>query len=177
MGEQQDPTLFHNARSVEASDGDDSAYEVLVYTGDKSWAERDIEQLEASGQVGFGGDDLKGPVPVAIAGEIASQDGAGGDEDGASPARIVVVGDSDFATNEFMVRYGGNRDLFANSVNWLLGDVEAISVRPHQSRASRFVGSQQEVQAIQYLSIFVLPEAIAVLGVAAWWWRRKSPGR
>ncbi|MCZ6464429.1 MAG: Gldg family protein [Proteobacteria bacterium] len=177
MGEQQDPTLFHNARSVQASDGGDSAYEVLVYTGDKSWAERDIEQLESSGQVGFGGDDLKGPVPVAIAGEIASQDGAGGDEDGASPARIVVVGDSDFATNEFMVRYGGNRDLFVNSVNWLLGDVEAISVRPHQSRASRFVGSQQEVQAIQYLSIFVLPEAIAVLGVAAWWWRRKSPGR
>ena len=75
------------------------------------------------------------------------------------------------------MRYGGNRDLFVNSVNWLLGDVEAISVRPHQSRASRFVGSQEEVQAIQYLSIFVLPEAIAVLGVAAWWWRRKSPGR
>ena len=64
-----------------------------------------------------------------------------------------------------------------NSINWLLGDVAAISVRPHQSRASRFVGSEQEVRAIQYLSVFVLPEAIAVMGVFVWWLRRKAPGR
>ena len=88
-----------------------------------------------------------------------------------------MVGDSDFASNEFVVRYGGNRDFFVNSVNWLLGDVESISIRPHQSRASRFVGSQEEVRAIQYLSLFVLPEAIAFLGVFAWWSRRKIPGR
>lgn len=186
LGEERDPTLFHNARSVEvaAGNGDASGYEVIVYTGDQSWAERDLDQLGSSGRVSFGAGDLKGPVPVAVAGEIPG--GQGGDADGDAEgsetgadavARFVVVGDSDFATNEFMVRYGGNRDLFVNSVNWLLGDVEAISVRPHQSRASRFTGSEEDVRAIQSLSLFVLPQTIAVLGVFAWWWRRKSPGR
>lgn len=184
MDARRNPTLFYVARSVEPEPGKD--FKPIVYTGEKSWAERDLDELEKSGRVGFGPDDLKGPVPLVVAGEIASKDGsapaaAEGDdaEDAASgrKARLVVVGDSDFATNEFMARYGGNRDLFVNSVNWLLGDVEAISVRPHQSRATRFTGSEEEVRAIQYLSLFVLPEAIAVLGVLAWWWRRKSPGR
>ncbi|MEE8581170.1 MAG: DUF4350 domain-containing protein [Myxococcota bacterium] len=188
MGERRDPTLFHLVRSVESGD---AGFEKIVYTGDKSWAERDLEQLISAGRFSLGEDDLRGPVPIAVAGEIdrGESDGsangldAEGEEslgsefgsDGA--ARLVVVGDSDFATNEFMVRYGGNRDLFVNAVNWLLGDVESISIRPHQSRASRFVGSQEEVRAIQYLSLFVLPEAIAFLGVFAWWSRRKSPGR
>ena len=36
--------------------------------------------------------------------------------------------------------------------------------------------SQEEFRTIQYLSLFVLPEAIAIVGVLTWWWRRKSPG-
>jgi ABC-type uncharacterized transport system involved in gliding motility auxiliary subunit len=174
MGEQRDPTLFHVARSIEIDEGGSGEFQPIVYTGKKSWAERNLDLLVASGRFDFDGDDRIGPVPVAAAGVLKSQ------EDGAEASvegRVVVIGDSDFATNEFMVRYGGNRDLLVNSINWLLGDVEAISVRPHQSRASRFVGSEQEVRAIQYLSVFVLPEAIAVMGVFAWWLRRKAPGR
>ena len=68
-----------------------------------------------------------------------------------------------------------NRDLFVNSINWLLGDVEAISIRPVQSRASRFKLSQEDFLQIRSLSLFVLPEAIAVLGVLVWWSRRWSP--
>ena len=180
---QRTPTLFHSARSVEIGPVQAEDFETIVYTGDKSWAERDLDEWKATGRVEIGGDDLRGPVPIAVAGRLGSGDeaqseGEAAAEDGADGrARLVVVGDSDFATNEFMVRYGGNRDLFVNAVNWLLGDVESISIRPHQSRASRFVGSQEEVRAIQYLSLFVLPEAIAFLGVFAWWSRRKGPGR
>ncbi len=174
MGEQQDPTLFHLARSVQPREDAGGAFTTIVYTGEKSWAERDLDRLISDGKFQFGDDDLIGPVPVAVAGsplpteEVAVEAEAG---------RLVVIGDSDFATNEFVGRYGGNRDLFVNSVNWLLGDVEAISIRPNIARASRFTGSEEDVRAIQYLSLFVLPQTIAVLGVIAWWWRRKSPGR
>ena len=61
-----------------------------------------------------------------------------------------------------------------NSVNWLAGDVEQITVRPNVSRASSFQMTQDEFRRIQYLSLFVLPEAIAVLGVVMWWLRRKA---
>jgi ABC-type uncharacterized transport system involved in gliding motility auxiliary subunit len=64
-----------------------------------------------------------------------------------------------------------------NSVNWLAGDVEQISVRPNVSRASNFQMSQEEFRTIQYLSLFVLPETIAIVGVVLWWIRRKAPGR
>ena len=59
----------------------------------------------------------------------------------------------------------------------LLGDVEAISIRPATARASRFNPSQDQFTTIRYLSLFVLPELIAVFGVFAWWRRRRAPGR
>ena len=71
----------------------------------------------------------------------------------------------------------GNRDLFVNSVNWLMGDVEAISIRPRLSRASRFQLSNDQFLRIRSLSLFVLPEAIAIIGVIVWWSRRRAPGR
>ena len=78
-------------------------------------------------------DDFKGPVPVAVAGEYRAPESFNGADADAppegNPARIVVFGDSDFASNQLIGEFR-NRDLFVNSVNWLLGDVEAISVRP-----------------------------------------------
>ena len=100
--------------------------------------------------------------------------------DAAPPAakdpRIVVFGDSDFATNQLLDAYR-NKDLFLNSINWLLGDVESISIRPAKSRASRLTLSAEQFTQIRSLSLFVLPELIAVLGVWAWWSRRRAPGR
>ena len=89
------------------------------------------------------------------------------------PGRIVVFGDSDFATNEYIEIYR-NRDLFVNSVNWLVGDSDAITVRPHRSRASRFELSAKQFGQIQFASLFALPEAIALIGVLTWWWRRSQ---
>jgi len=90
-------------------------------------------------------------------------------------ARIVVIGDSDFATNEILDGFR-NRDFFVNSVNWLVGDVDAISIRPNTSRASRFQLSSQQFMRIQYLALFVIPETIAIAGVFAWWTRRRNLG-
>ena len=88
----------------------------------------------------------------------------------------MVFGDADFATNELIEAYR-NRDLFVNTVNWLIGDVEAISIRPKLSRASRFQLSADQFLRIRSLSLFVLPEAIAVIGVFVWWSRRRAAGR
>jgi ABC-type uncharacterized transport system involved in gliding motility auxiliary subunit len=87
----------------------------------------------------------------------------------------VVVGDADFASNEMVDAYL-NRDLFVNAVNWLLGDVEAIAVRPNRSRASRFQPTAEQFQRIRMLSLFVLPQLLAVLGVFTWWSRRHKNG-
>ena len=167
----REPTLFPVARSVEFDVEAGLDYSTLVKTGNDSWAERDLDAWRDSGRAEYDSDDLDGPVPVAIAGvpRIESAEG----EPAATAGRIVVFGDSDFATNEFFDALR-NRDLFINSVNWLAGDIEQITLRPNISRASSFQMSQDQFRRIQYLSLFVLPEAIAIFGVVVWWFRRKA---
>jgi ABC-type uncharacterized transport system involved in gliding motility auxiliary subunit len=188
-------TLFPMARSVRprpaAAPADPAAppasngqFVELVRTSENAWAERNLDELFASGTAELGADDLAGPVALAVAGKphtaspppapAAPAEG----EPPPAPAepRLVVFGDSDFAANQAIEAYR-NRDLFVNSVNWLLGDVEAISVRPNKSRASRVMLSTEQISTIRYLALFVLPQAIAVAGVLAWWSRRRAPGR
>ena len=186
-----DPTGAHgsnNGRFVE-----------LVRTSENAWAERDLDLLFASGRAELGADDLPGPVSLAVAGRPRTAaappaasagdgegrtEGEGADEGGSTEAkpstppepRLVVFGDSDFAANQTIDAYR-NRDLFVNSVNWLLGDVEAISVRPNKSRASRLLFTNEQISTLRYLVLFVLPQAIAIFGVFAWWSRRRAPGR
>ena len=168
----REPALFHEVRSVRASEAAAGDFTELVFTGEGSWAERDLQRMDLDNEVAFDPEDLGGPVPVAVAGrpDIAALAG----EAAAEPARLVVFGDADFAANEYVDSYL-NRDLFVNTVNWLMGDVEAISIRPNLSRASSFQLSQEEFFTIRSLSLFVFPEAIAALGVFAWWSRRNPP--
>ncbi len=158
-------TLFHTVRSVDVAP--ESSLQPLVRTGDNSWAERDLARLEESSEAEPNPEaDIIGRVPVMVGGEVAFADG--------KRARLVVVGDSDFASNRFLREFAG-RDLFVNSVNWLLGDAEAISIRPEPGRASRLELSQQQYENLRILALFALPEALAILGVAVWW-RRRAPG-
>ena len=163
-----DQVVFNEVRSVRAKDG--AALTAIVFTGEQSWAERNLARIESESAAEMDPDDLAGPVPVMIAGTpaVAGQDGAG-------KARLVVVGDANFAANEF-IDAGRNRDLFLNAANWLIGDVEAISIRPNTSRPSRFQLTAQEFAGIRSASLFLLPEAIAVLGVFTWWTRRHPTG-
>ncbi len=183
--ELREVTMFHVARSVQAAEPAKDRFTEIVKTSKESWAERDVELFFGKGRAELGGDDLRGPVSVAVAGTLGSgaqqESGAGenaaGTGEGPKGGRLVVVGDSDFASNQLLDAYL-NRDLFVNAVNWLLGDVEAISVRANSSRPSQLSQlTAQDFSRIRYLSLFLLPEAIAVLGVIAWWSRRRAPGR
>jgi ABC-type uncharacterized transport system involved in gliding motility auxiliary subunit len=158
--ELQQVTLFHLARSVQVTA--DSTLSPLVKTSIYSWAERDLETQDAVPDPDV---DIVGGVIVMVAGDLPGE-GSG---------RLAVVGDADFATNQ-LLREFSNRDLFVNTVNWLLGDVEAISIRPPLTRASRLRLSQDQFETIRVLSLFVAPEVIALLGVAVWN-RRRSQGR
>ena len=137
-----------------------------------TWAadyDRDVESVGYRSPALAAG--LFGRYVPADAGE--GDEASEGDGGGSREARLVVFGDADFASNELIEAYR-NRDLFLNTVNWLLGDVEAISIRPVRSRASRFQLSGEQFQRIRTLSLLVLPEALAVIGVLVWWSRRQT---
>ncbi|NNL87370.1 MAG: GldG family protein [Myxococcales bacterium] len=177
----REATLFHMARSVTLKPGSHTSLTPLVLTGDQSWGERNLDEFFKAGRAELGPEDLAGPVSLGVVGELplAASERAEGDDDSASEeeeagTRLIVYGDSDFATNS-MLRQFRNRDLFLNSINWLLGDVEAIAIRPAATRASRLALNTEQFMRLRMLSLFVLPQLIAALGVFVWWWRRRDP--
>jgi ABC-type uncharacterized transport system involved in gliding motility auxiliary subunit len=165
-------SLFHLARSVKQSDDAQGSFTEIVHSGQYSWAERDLDRYYSKGEAELNDEDLVGPVPIGIAGSVK----IAGESDGSEESRLVVFGDADFASNQALGYYQ-NRDLFVNAVNWLLGDVELISVRPNRARASSFHLTASQANTIRLFSLFALPEALAATGVFVWWTRRQTPRR
>jgi hypothetical protein len=105
------PSVFPMVRSVELDSAAAARFSILVRTGSESWAERDLDAWRESGRAEYSDNDLLGPVPIAVAGTVPGAV-AEGDAAAASDApagRLVVFGDSDFASNQYLGT-AGNRD-------------------------------------------------------------------
>ena len=85
--------------------------------------------------------------------------------------KIVVFGDTDFATNFYFYSLS-NSDLLLNSVNWLTEDITLASVRSKPFAFRNLVVTGREMQLIRALVWFVLPATMALLAGVAWWRRR-----
>jgi ABC-type uncharacterized transport system involved in gliding motility auxiliary subunit len=85
--------------------------------------------------------------------------------------RLIVIGDSDFASN-LNIRKGGNGDLFLNSVNWLSEEENLISIRPKPYSFRKLLVNQNELRFIRFSSLVFLPLLMLILGGLIWWKRR-----
>lgn len=168
------PPVFSFASSVIAPKGEISGttYTELLKTGPNSWAERDITRLfdPADGKASFGEEDLKGPVPIAVAMEKTVSQGA---DKAPIVSRVVVVGDATWLRNDSFGSMG-NRDLVLNIVNWVAGEEGSIAIGPKQMRRSMVQFSQATIKTILALS-FLGPEIMLLLGLFIWWRRQQSP--
>ena len=130
---------------------------------------------ELGGLIEFNqGEDIPGPLPVAIAIEAIAElnQAPQVDPDGAFiVTSIVVIGDSDFGSNNFFSS-AKNGDLLANSVNWLARDFELISTRPKTRVFRELVLTQTERDFIRWTGWLLMPVLIGSIGVATWWRRR-----
>jgi ABC-type uncharacterized transport system involved in gliding motility auxiliary subunit len=86
-------------------------------------------------------------------------------------ARVVVVGTSLFARNNFVGR-GGNLDLFLNMLNWLSSDEDLISIRPKDPENTPLNLSQAGIRRLFWGTIVLLPLLIVGTGIRVWWTRR-----
>jgi ABC-type uncharacterized transport system involved in gliding motility auxiliary subunit len=139
----------------------------LVKSSPSSWAETDTEGVFKRGEAAQGEEDIKGPVSLAVA-VTGKHKEMGFDKEGET--KLIVVGDADFATNQFFGQLF-NRDLVLNMVSWLGGQEELISIRPRAISASRAQLSPEESRRIFYLSVLVLPELLLFIGLTVWWRR------
>jgi len=162
-------TVFPMTRSVQSDAAGKKGLQVteLVKSSPSSWAETDLAGLFERREAKLEG-DKKGPISIAAAVEANLRD-MGEEKDGV--ARLAVFGSAQFADNRNFEGTFYNRDLFLNTVGWLVGQSDLLSIRPRALRASRVSFSQEEGTSIFYLSVLVLPELLLIAGLAVWWRR------
>ncbi|HXH86226.1 MAG TPA: GldG family protein [Nitrospira sp.] len=106
--------------------------------------------------------DTMGPLSLGVAASNnATEKGA----------RLVVFGDSDFASNE-AVGQASNGDLFLNAVDWLAQDENLISIRPKKVTNRSVNLTAGGAIALRWLDIFGLPGMVIIVGIVIWWKRR-----
>jgi gliding motility-associatede transport system auxiliary component len=161
-------TLFPMTRSVSAAEGTPGVKATeIVKTSPSSWAETDLNALFQNQQAQLEPADRKGPVSIAVAAELDLKQLGGTGTDG----RIAVIGSSQFADNQNLEGTYFNQDLVLNTIGWLVGQSDLVSIRPRGLRASRVTFTASEGNLIFYLSVLVLPQILLMVGLFVWWRR------
>lgn len=149
----------------------------FLQTSPNSWAEADVAAMLKSGEVAFDADkgDTQGPVTIGAAVTSAVSE-APATPDAAEPApkpeaRLVAIGDADFAAN-FAIPVQGNRDLFLNVVGWLTQQENLISIRPKEPGDRRLTLTADQGSRVSWLAQLIIPGVLFALGIATWWRRR-----
>ncbi|MBI2376959.1 MAG: GldG family protein [Deltaproteobacteria bacterium] len=160
--------FFYWARSVSPI-GDTPGVEVvsLFSTGSTSWGER---KWRDGGDLSKDEDDIPGPVPLAVA---STKNTVAVPHKRSDEARLVVVGDASFLTNRF-IPMAANSDLFANAMNWLVGEEKKISIRPREMNGDTMILTETQLAFITFVSVNLFPLLIVGFGFSVWAVRRRK---
>jgi ABC-type uncharacterized transport system involved in gliding motility auxiliary subunit len=153
-------TLYPLARSVRPVEPAPEGLKVtsLALTSEAGWGET---QTGVETFTFDDGADLKGPVPIAAAAQRETP----------TPARLVVIGDSEFIVNA-QLGNAGNQDLLLGGVNWLIERQQLIGIGPKTFQSLRLSLTGRQPLLIFFTSLFALPLTFCLLGVGVWWARR-----
>ena len=152
--------------------------QALARTTPLSWGEKSYAKEAPTGKLKLDPEDHPGPLVVGAVAtkKLSEAPPAAGTSSSASPAaretRLVVFGDSDFASNSY---FGGTSDgeLFSNVVNWLAGQEELVAIGPKSRTPVLVTLSQRQASFIWIVSVLIAPAAILFAGTVIWARRRR----
>jgi ABC-type uncharacterized transport system involved in gliding motility auxiliary subunit len=154
-------TYFPIARTVSVADKSKSDPEAveLLKTSPQSFTKTKLEHTVKYDPK----TDTLGPLSLGVAASRKVDD---------KSARLVVIGDSDFATNQVLGGPGSDGDLFLNSINWLAQDENLISIRPKPETSRHITLTVSQATALAWIDRFFLPGIVIIVGISIWWKRR-----
>lgn len=166
LGEGNVPVLVSLARSIAAGSAPGLKVTELLKTTDQGWGETDLAHLD---KVARDARDLAGPVAMGVVAEsVAPPAGSPGKRG----LRLVVYGDSNFATNQLLQENNPNVVLLSNTVNWLVEREALLDIPAKKTEQVRLTLTSDEIRNI-YLLAGVLPLLAVGLGVAVFLRRRR----
>jgi hypothetical protein len=163
------PALFPTARSVEIKDGptDDLTIQYLAKSASESWTKNNEDDVRR-GKISFKkGVDRKGPIPVAVMAGLAVEKRGQGE----TGWKVVCFGDSDFLNADF-IDVLANKDLFMNTVNWLTGEKDLISIRQKQYEFPFHHMTNQQGKWAFLIPVIITPGIFLLFGVCILMYRR-----
>ncbi|MDY7004270.1 MAG: Gldg family protein [Cyanobacteriota bacterium] len=93
-------------------------------------------------------------------------------ENTSEEARLVVLGNSQFATNGWFQQQL-NKDVFLNSVSWLgKSEQETLSISPRKNTNRRIAMKLVRARFLSWMAIVILPFLGFTIGGIIWWRRR-----
>jgi hypothetical protein len=169
------PVLLSLTRSVAQGSAPGYTATQLVETTEHGWGETNLAALR---QVKKDAGDVGGPVPlgVAVEGEAAASPPAGAQLTATSAARprarLVVFGDSDFATNRLLPN-AGNSILLADALNWLVEREALLGIPPKKTEQVHLNLTAGQLRGLVALAVLGLPGLAVATGIWVTFRRRR----
>lgn len=173
-------SLYDMPRSLGAAEDAPEGLDVRVLAASSrsSWGETNYHPNR--GATWDEREDLRGPRPlvVAVGAAIAETPRAfrqrirAGEPAPVGDPLLVVAGDVDFASNALFA-FQGDGDLFLNSVNWLAGQQELISIRPKKIANKRVLFTDGRKGLTFLLLVVLVPALPTVTGMVVMVKRKK----
>ncbi len=187
-------TMFPHARPIAFQDkqGTEWDFHPLAKSSPRSWG-RPEPPPAGVGQVRDFNPSKDTPGPLTLAAVVSARVGAGGARvpgsagDGPPPGEmdapakasaqdarhpaVLLVGDSDFASNAYL-DFAGNSDFMLHAVAWLAEEKSLITIAPKNTAFGTFLLTAAQSNVLFSLQVLVLPGFLLATGFAVWRRRR-----
>ncbi|HUE30279.1 MAG TPA: hypothetical protein VMR79_05355, partial [Verrucomicrobiae bacterium] len=160
----QSGVVLPSARTVDvAAEVPGVDAESVARTAPTAWAMADPGRARRGEEPSQAHHDTPGSASVVVMAEVGSPDGAS-----RRRGRLVVVGDSDFASDAYLDLLG-NRDLALNAAAWAAGEESLAGTRtktvPEVIRPlSPLVLTERQARAVFLAGVVVEPGIVLLLG-------------
>jgi len=155
--------IMPQARSLSLASAPEGVTQTaLLFTFSNSWGEVNFTNAEGE-QISQDPEDLPGPLVMAAAAENPATDG-----------RVVVIGNSFFASDQAFDAYG-NGNFFVNAVDWSAEQEDLINITPNTPTVRTF-NPPNQIQLLIILlgSILFIPGLVVFAGISSWLARRRQ---
>ncbi|MFW5433775.1 GldG family protein [Paenibacillus apiarius] len=155
-------TMLTLGLPLEAKESGELEAEPILRTSAEAYGETDLARLIKEGSE-HGEEDINGPLTLGLA--VTTPDG--------NPKAVVIGGSSYLEDRNIYTQ--GNRDFALNSVNWLQGNDDQVTIRPREHAAYQIAYlTPGQAQTVLWTTVIGFPLLLLLIGAGLWWRRRHA---